>query len=166
MKQFNVARIGAIAVFAAVVASFAACASMPGSEPSASQPHGVIEVGQAPVDMYPVVVQAIDGKLQSGASGIPRSASLIVVRDSYFLDAKPIFRLPPGEHTFDLTAVVRASAASHFLRSRSTANKDVGKLKLTLDDGKRYFVAARVDNSRPDEWEAVVYRVEDVKKGN
>lgn len=138
---------------------------MPGSEVSASQPHGVVEVGQAPVDMHPVVIQAIDGKAQSGATGIPRSASLIVVRDAYFLDAKPAYRLPPGEHTFDLTAVVTATAASHFLHSsRSTSDKEVGTLKLTIEDGKRYYVAARVDNARPDEWEAVVYRVEAAKE--
>lgn len=165
MKQFQMARICATLLFAAAVVSLAACASMPGSEVSASQPHGVIEVGRAPVDMHPVVIQAIDGKAQSGATGIPRSASLIVVRDSYFLDAKPAFWLPPGEHSFDLTAVVTATAASHFLRSRSTSDKEVGKLKLTVENGKRYFVAARVDNSRPDEWEAVVYRVEDLKPG-
>lgn len=139
---------------------------MPGSEPSASQPHGVVEVGQATVNLHPVVVQAIDGKAQAGATGVPRVASLIVVRDSYFLDAKPIYRLPPGEHTLDLTAVVRASAASLFLHGRSASAKDVGKLRLAVEDGKRYFIAARVDNGRPDDWEAVVYRVEDLKKPN
>jgi hypothetical protein len=163
MGPVNFTWLGTRAVLAAVAATFAACASMPGDEVSSSQPHGVIEVGQAPVELFPVVVQAIDGKPQSGATGIPRSASLIVVRDSYFLDAKPTFRLAPGEHTLDLTAVVKASAAAHFLHSRSTSNKEVGKLKVTVENGKHYFIAARVDNARPDEWEAVVYRTEDLK---
>jgi hypothetical protein len=78
--------------------------------------------------------------------------------------AQSEFNLPPGEHTLSFTVVVNRRDTTTWLHpTLRYSPKGSGVLKLTVEAGKRYCVTARVDGARPEEWDAVVYKVEDIK---
>ena len=38
-------------------------------------------------------------------------------------------------------------------------------MELEVEEGKRYYIGARIVGSRYDQWEPVVYRVESIRSG-
>jgi hypothetical protein len=119
-----------------------------------------------PAGLYRLVLQEVDGKpaVYGGARRVPLHVSLMVVNPGFNVsDARSDFDLPPGEHTLSFTAIVDTPDARLFFNTPShQADKAAGELKLTVQDGKRYFVAAKVIDIEPDRWQPVVYKVEDM----
>lgn len=157
------------AAFLAMLAVALAACTAPGmGRPDPNQAHGAVNIATSvpPTGMHRVVLQDVDGKKPSGAgaSNVPPHISLMVV-DTFFLlrDARSDFDLPPGEHTLGLTAVINKHEAQMFAPNSGHADKGAGTLKLTVQEGKRYYIAAKVNDIQPDKWEAVVYKVEDIE---
>jgi hypothetical protein len=133
---------------------------------NAERPFGTVTVATlvSPTDLYRVVLQQIDGAPPSGAgsSQIPPYVSLIRVdRDFQIHDARSDFSLPPGEHLLSLTAVVDRQLSPVFSAPPSrAADATAGELRLVVEEGKHYFIAAKVDELEPERWVPVVYKVE------
>ena len=130
-------------------------------------PYGEVDAATfvPPIDMHRVVLQNIDGNNLASNARISPTDSLMIVDPGYQLNnVQSRFTLTPGEHTLSFTAVVNRRDTTTWMRPtfRTSAN-GAGVLKLTVEAGKRYSVAARVNGARPDEWQAVVYKVEDIK---
>lgn len=131
-------------------------------------PHGIVSAAtmSPPLGMHRVVLQEVDGKAVSSSSSlrIPPHASLMVVKPGFQLtDARSQFNLPPGEHQLEFTAVVDERDAQMFLSTTSPyAEKSSGKLKIKVQEGKRYYIAGKVNEGKPTEWEPVVYKIEDI----
>jgi hypothetical protein len=129
-------------------------------------PYGVIEAATTtpPIDLHRVVLQSIDGRGQASTGHVPPNISLMLVRPGFNLTGvRSEFRLPPGEHTLDFTAVVNKRDATTFLPATSPFAADgSGVLKINVEAGKRYYIAAHVNEGRPEQWEPVVYRTEDI----
>lgn len=149
---------------AALVLALTACASL-NAKPTG--PYGEVEAATAvaPIDMHRVVLQNLDGRNVPSTGRVPATASLMIVDPGFELtNVQSEFVLSPGEHTLNFTAVVNRRDTTTWLHPTLRFSlKGAGVLKLTIEAGKRYYVAARVDGARPEEWEAVVYKVEDIK---
>jgi hypothetical protein len=134
----------------------------------AVRPYGVVTVATLvpPTDLYRVVLQRIDGAPApgSGANRVPPNVSLMRVDRNFDVsDARSDFPLPPGEHRLSLTAIVDRKLSPVYSSPPSRlADKEAGELTLKVEEGKRYFVAAKVNEIQPERWEAVVYKVEDI----
>jgi hypothetical protein len=134
----------------------------------AERPYGAVTVATTvpPADMYRVVLQQIDGRVPPGAGAreVPPYVSLMRVGQNFYLiDARSDFTLPPGEHRLNLTAIVDRKLSPVFSSPPSRlADKAAGELTLRVEEGKRYFVAAKVNEIQPERWEAVVYKIEDI----
>jgi hypothetical protein len=133
-----------------------------------ARPYGALTVATTvpPTDMYRVVLQQVDGKVPpgAGARGVPPNVSLMRVNQNFYLiDARSDFTLPAGEHRLSLTAIVDRQLSPVFSAPRSRlADNAAGELKLTVEEGKRYYIAAKVNEIEPERWQAVVYKVEDI----
>jgi hypothetical protein len=133
-----------------------------------SAPHGTVTVATVapPAGLYRLVLQEVDGRpaVYGGARRVTLHVSLMVVDPGFDVsDARSDFDLPPGEHTLSFTAIVDRPDARLFVNTPSRqASKAAGELKLTVEAGKRYFVAAKVIDIEPDRWQPVVYTVEDI----
>jgi hypothetical protein len=131
-------------------------------------PYGAITVATTvpPTDLYRVVLQQVDGRVPpgAGARGVPPYVSLMRVNQSFYLiDARSDFTLPAGEHRLSLTAIVDRQLSPVYSSPPSRmADKAAGELTLNVEEGKRYFIAAKVDEIQPERWQAVVYKVEDI----
>jgi hypothetical protein len=138
-----------------------ACATTP------KGPYGVVEAATqvAPIDMERVVLQNIDGRNLAGSQQVPPTRSLMVVPPNFIItDAQSEFPLPPGEHTLSFTAVVNRLDTTTWIHPATPFSpKNAGVLKLNVEAGKRYLVAAKIDPGRPEAWQAVVYKVEPIK---
>jgi hypothetical protein len=136
----------------------------------AQRPYGVVTVATLvpPTDMYRVVLQRIDGAPAPGGSArrVPANVSLMRVDENFDVsDARSDFPLPPGEHRLSLTAIVDRRLSPVFsLPPSRLADKEAGELTLKVEEGKRYLIAAQVNEIQSGRWEAVVYKVEDIPR--
>jgi len=119
-----------------------------------------------PLDMYRVVLQRIDGAPApgGGARRVPPNASLMRVDTRFDIsDARSDFRVRPGTHRLSFTAIVDRKLSPVFSAPPSRlADSAAGELTLTVEEGKRYLIAARVDEVQSERWEPVVYKVENI----
>jgi hypothetical protein len=165
-KAFGSLRLSGLLAGVTLAASLGlgGCASL-NAKPAG--PYGQIEAATfvPPLDMHRVVLQNLDGRNLASTARVAPTASLMIVDPGFVLNtAQSEFYLAPGEHTLSFTAVVNRRDTTTWLHpTLRYSPKDAGVLKLTVEAGKRYSVAARVDGARPEEWEAVVYKVEDIK---
>lgn len=166
MRHANLAML-----IAALVAVGCAQAAPPTSG-DVGQPQGELRVATAvpPAGLYRLVLQRVDNKpvFGGGARSVPPTVSLMVVSQYFDInDARSDFELPPGEHTLSFTAVVDRQDARLLARApRSGADKGAGELKLKVEPGKRYFIAAKINDAQPERWQAIVYKVEELPKQN
>ena len=157
----RVRQFARVVVVAAIAVLASACATTP------KGPYGVVEASTqvTPIDVHRVVLQNIDGRNIAGTPQVPPTTSLMIVDPGFMLtNVQSDFPLPPGEHTLTFSAVVDRRDTTTWLHpSTRDSPKNAGVLKLTMEAGKRYVVAAKVNPGRPEEWDAVVYRVEDLR---
>ncbi|MBA3562508.1 MAG: hypothetical protein H0W33_00570 [Gammaproteobacteria bacterium] len=134
---------------------------------SASDPHGIIDVGNAQIakNIHPVVLQEIDGHQVpgSGFDEVPVTASTVIVNRDFLLKGQSAFYLSPGPHRLRLTAIIREDLALTLPSAKRLDDRDAaGLLTLNVAEGRRYLLGAKLDSARPDEWEPVAYAVEDI----
>lgn len=134
---------------------------------SASDPHGIVAVGNAqfPRDIHPVVLQEIDGRQVPGTGfdEVPVDASAVIVDGSFRLSAQNAFYLSPGPHQLRLTAIIREDLALTLPPTQRLSDRSAGLLTLNVAEGRRYLIGARLDSARPEHWEPVVYAVEGIR---
>lgn len=134
-------------LMAAAVALSACAASSP--LVPASQPHGVVvmhnTVGVG--DTHPAYVASIDG---INVHGEQRS-----------------FALAPGEHTLRVVGLLnRAHLRSPVHDLPYTRTRDLTRydLKLTVEEGYRYTIAAHFNGPTANDWEPVILRTEPITR--
>jgi len=101
-----------------------------------------------PGKIYPAFLAKVDDREITGGSGL--------------YGRKSALRVSPGTHTVRLTADL--SQATGVVSSTYTPrDKQAGNLEIDVEAGKRYFLGARLTADRTDEWQPVVWRVEDIQ---
>ncbi len=136
------ARAGAAASLLALAVLAAGCAG--GGSVRPDETHGIVVAAPSPqgVNLFPVTIATIDGQLQ------PQ------YRSAYWLE--------PGTYTFGLRSGLPGEAA---LPPPGELPTRKGTLTVEVAAGKRYLIAAQYADDPADEWEAVVYTVEDLEGG-
>jgi hypothetical protein len=111
-----------------------------------------------PGGIYPAYIATIDGRninttdaiqptrtgLGGGAAGANRHT----------------IRLPPGDHEIRIVADL-TQATGTLSTEINNRRSSTGTIKLYVEEGRRYYLGARLTSSRRGEWEAVVWKVED-----
>jgi hypothetical protein len=130
-------------------------------------PYGEVDPATdiAPPDLHRVVLQTIDGKNVPSTGDVQATSSLIIVGPGFVLNhVQSRFWLSAGEHSLNFTAVVNRLDTTTWLHPNvNFSPTDAGVLKLNVEAGKRYSIAARVNPSQPEKWQAVIYKTEDIK---
>ena len=114
----------------------------------------------------PDVVQVIDGKNVPATGNVPVTSSVFVVGPGFVVKGAQFqYWLTPGEHTLKFAAVVNSRDTTTWLRPQvNFSPPDAGVLKLNVEAGKRYWIAAQVNPARPEIWQAVVYKTDDIPR--
>lgn len=131
----------------------------------ANQAHGIISVtGSVRSEgIHPVILNRLDGRFMAlGFSRIPPDVSLIVVERGYQFTEPNAFWVAPGRHQLVLTAVFRRGDEIKLPPQNPRRGDMLGSMALEVEQGKRYYIGARIVGSRYDQWEPVVYRVEPI----
>jgi hypothetical protein len=133
---------------------------------SASDPHGIVEVGHSQVakDIHPVILQEIDGRRVPGTGfdDVPQTASAVIVDGDFRLPLQEAFYLSPGPHVLRLTAVIRDDLALTLPPTKRFSDRGAGLLELNVAEGRRYLIGAKLDSARTEHWQPVVYAVADI----
>jgi hypothetical protein len=80
-------------------------------------------------------------------------------------DERRSFQLPPGTHTIRIVADL--SQATGKVRSVYTPRSEQpGTVEIFVEAGRRYYIGAYFEGGRADEWEAKVWKVEDIENYN
>jgi hypothetical protein len=141
LKQRFPAVVGALLALASV-AAIAASSPFLGSR---SDPHGtlIMNVDQTAKQTYPVQIWSVDGKLTNR-------------------NDQGVLWVKPGDYTFS----IRVSRAVNLadvpgLQSRASYGQDEHDLKITVEQGKAYYIGAKFDASG--KWAPVIWKTEDQK---
>lgn len=137
----------------AIVAGLSAC--MEARMASPDRPYGVVTTftSNVPAKIYPAFIAVIDGNSVQSTSAVGGLAA-----------RKHTFQLPPGDHKIRVVADLRDATGT--LASGTTftpRGEQPGALELFVEEGRRYYIGARLTGSRRDEWEPVVWHVEDIE---
>ena len=110
-----------------------------------SEASGILNmsIARPAANIFPVTLYAIDGKQ-------------IVNRNSAVW-------LTPGEHTISVNAIIDISNRRSSLLRRYKTNKQVenNQIKITVEDGKIYYVGFDANDSDPNKWRPVIWKVKD-----
>ena len=151
--------------FAATAAVLAACA-LERTTVSASDPHGIVQVGNSQIakDIHPVILREIDGRQVPGTvfDDVPPTASAVIVDGGFRLPPQNAFYLSPGPHVLRLTAVIRDDLALTLPPVQRFSDRGAGLLELNVAEGRRYLIGAKLDSARPEHWQPTVYAVQDI----
>lgn len=142
---------GLLLVAAAIVIGGCTEASMLGPD----RHYGVVTTftSDIPAKIYPAFIAVIDGRnVQSTAAfGDPALR-------------KHSFRLTPGDHTLRLVADLSQATATFGTGVDYTPRgEQPGVIKVFVEEGRRYYLGARLTGVRRDEWEPVVWSVQDIE---
>ena len=164
MKRTRLLQELVVCALVCSTAIFVACAAV-ARKPAG--PYGEVDPATdvAPPGLHRVVLQTIDGKNVPSTGDIPVTSSLMIVPPGFVLNhVQSRFWLSAGEHTLNFTAVVDRLDTTTWLHPNvNFSPKEAGVLKLSVEAGKRYSIAARVNAGQPEKWEAVIYKTEDIK---
>jgi len=112
---------------------------------SKSDPHGTLylNVDQTAKQTYPVLIWSVDGKLTNRSD-------------------QGVLWVKPGDYTFSVK-VSRAVNLANVpgLQTRAGYGQDQHDLKITVEQGKAYYIGAKFDASG--KWEPVIWKTEDQK---
>mgnify|MGYP001828805915 CR=1 FL=1 len=131
---------------------------------SSDDSYGVITTftSNIPEKVYPAYIAVIDGKSVQTTGSIGGLAG----QDprTFLKTRKHTFRLPPGEHT--VRVVADLSDATGTLRSTegyTPRGEQPGEIKLFVEEGRQYYIGARLTGARKNEGEPVGWAVKDIE---
>lgn len=112
---------------------------------SPGEPHGVVrvDVERKAEHIYPVKVVEINGDLVSA-------------------DDKVALWLKPGKHTLTVKGMVNRSNTFGVSRTIGQGNED-NSVEIDVEQGKVYYLGAKVNPREGGRWEPVVWKVESEK---
>lgn len=122
---------------------------------SSDDPHGVVTTftSNIPEKIYPAYIAVIDGRNVQTTSAVGGLAG-----------KKHTFRLSPGDHTIRVVADLSQATGTLVTGTVYTPRgEQPGEIKLFVEAGRRYYIGARLTGSRRDEWEPVVWAVQDIE---
>jgi hypothetical protein len=124
---------------------------------STDEPYGTITTASSniPAKIYPTWVATIDGKNQQSGN----------VLTSPMANTRHTFRLSPGHHTIRIVADLR-QATGVIPATYTPRSQQPGTIEIFVERGREYYLGALLNGSRSDEWEAVVWKVKDLKNYN
>lgn len=141
MKRFALKVLTGIAMLSVAAAAAA------GTDALANQkdPHGVVrlDVEKRGQHIYPVKVVEING-------------------DRVTVDDKVALWLKPGTHTLTVRGMVDRDNTFGVSRSVGQGNEK-NSVEVNVEEGKIYYVGARVNPREGGRWEPVVWKVEDAR---
>jgi hypothetical protein len=113
-----------------------------------------------PGGIYPAYIATVDGKnvntiqtISPTRTGLGTGAGVATSRYSV--------RLPPGDHEIRLVADLTQATGTLTREINDRSSGANATIKLYVEEGRRYYLGARIEDSRRSDWEAVVWRVED-----
>lgn len=113
-----------------------------------------------PGGIYPAYIATIDGRNINSMDAVSPSRTGLGTGAGLGANRHTI-RLPPGDHEIRLMADL-TQATGTLTREINTRSSGAGAtIKLFVEEGRRYYLGARLTDSRRGDWEAVVWRVED-----
>lgn len=142
MKIFKIQYALVAAVLALVSVACLADSPFLGSK---SDPHGTLylNVDQSAKQTYPVEIWSVDGKLTNR-------------------NDQGVLWMKPGDYTLSVKLDHRVNLADiPGLQRRAGYGQDQHDLKLTVEQGKAYYIGAKFDASG--KWQPVVWKTEDQK---
>lgn len=127
-----------------IIAVFAIACTTDSVFVSPSKPHGILEF-KTPDTTY-------------------NPARMVMINDQNIVGSdvrRTSFWVKPGEYTIEL-AMASGSLQSVGAGRASARDQVNNKLQITVEEGKRYLIAARVTGGQIANWEGVVWKVEDL----
>ncbi len=122
---------------------------------SSDEPYGVVTTftSDIPDKVYPAYIAVIDGRNVQSTSAVGGLAG-----------RKHTFRLPAGDHTIRVVAdLTQATGTLNTGAVYTPRGEQPGEMKLFVEEGRRYYIGARLTGSRRDEWEPVIWAVHDIE---
>ena len=143
----NLSKIGATVLVATAFMVITACASNTGSDVD----YAIISTNASdiPGKIYPAFVAKVDDREITGGTGL--------------LGRKQVVRVDPGVHKVRLTADLSRATGVLSKPGYTPRDKQRGDFEVEVEAGKRYFLGAQLTANRLDEWQPVVWRVEDIR---
>jgi hypothetical protein len=131
---------------------------------SSDESYGVVTTFTAdvPEKIYPAYISVIDGRSVQTTGSVGGIAG----QDprTFLKTRKHTFRLPPGEHTLRIVADLSdATGVLRMTEGYTPRGEQPGEIKLFVEEGRQYYVGARLTGTRKNEWEPVVWAVKDVE---
>jgi len=122
---------------------------------SSDRQYGLVTTftSNVPAKIYPAYIAVIDGNSVQTTSAVGGLSA-----------RKHTFRLPPGDHKLRIVADLRDATGT--LASGTTftpRGEQPGSLELFVEEGRRYYIGARLTGNRKDEWEPVIWHTEDIE---
>jgi hypothetical protein len=122
---------------------------------SSDEPYGIVTTftSDIPDKVYPAYIAVIDGRNVQSTSSVGGLSG-----------RKHTFRLAPGDHT--IRVVADLSQATGTLNTGvvyTPRGEQPGEMKLFVEEGRRYYIGARLTGTRRDEWEPVIWAVHDIE---
>lgn len=112
-----------------------------------------------PGGIYPAYIATIDGRNINSSDALAVSRTGLGTGNPSGVNRHTI-QLPPGDHEIRLVADL-TQATGTLSREIRSGSKGTGTIKIFVEEGRRYYLGARLTNNRRGDWEAVVWRVED-----
>lgn len=141
MKHVTRRILAGIALLAFTAAAAAGNEALAGR----NDPHGIVRLDteKRAQHIYPVKVVEINGELVS-------------------LDDKVAVWLKPGKHTLTVRGMIDRDNTFGVSRSVGQGNEK-NSVEVDVEEGKIYYIGARVNPREGSRWEPVVWKVEDGK---
>jgi hypothetical protein len=122
---------------------------------SSDEPYGVVTTftSDIPDKVYPAYIAVIDGRSVQSTSSVGGLSA-----------RKHTFRLAPGDHTIRVVAdLTQATGTLNTGVVYTPRGEQPGEMKLFVEEGRRYYIGARLTGTRRDEWEPVIWAVHDIE---
>lgn len=123
----------------ASLAILVACSQTSPLVRSDSEPHGLLDFRSPPRPQF-------------------TPARLVEIDGQNIGQVRPTYRLSPGEHEIVIVAAINTSTGI----AGTNRNQGQGRVTITVEQGKRYKIAAQATGARADQWKPVIWAEEDM----
>lgn len=140
-------RIGTTTLMVIALTAITGCASSTAGDAD----YAIISTNASDISgkIYPAFLAKVDDREVKGGTGLN--------------GRKQVVRVEPGVHTVRLTADLSSATGVLSKPGYTRRDRQPGDLELEVEAGKRYFLGAQLTANRRDEWQPVVWRVEDIR---